>query len=139
MMPVDFVCKANNFEDFKKYAQPVIERYLPMKDVNPDGPQVLWCLEFRKRNNDKIMRNTYLNYITEMTDSGRLSLSNDYADIEVIVEVFRDILVCSAIPGFKKHFKKYNLQMLAGQDGAVSDQEQEVKKTVNVADLIKMR
>ncbi len=35
LIPVDFLCKANNFEDFKQMIAPVLPRYFPMAE-NPD-------------------------------------------------------------------------------------------------------
>ena len=50
----------------------------------------------------------------EQIEPSKTSISYDFADVEIIVEVFRDMLLMSAIPGYKRDFKKYNLQMLAG-------------------------
>ena len=50
----------------------------------------------------------------EQIEPTKTSISYDFADVEIIVEVFRDMLLMSAIPGYKRDFKKYNLQMLAG-------------------------
>ena len=33
LMPVDFLCKANNFEDFKTMALPALKRYFPLKEA----------------------------------------------------------------------------------------------------------
>ena len=78
----------------------------------------------------------------EQIEPTKTSISYDFADVEIIVEVFRDMLLMSAIPGYKRDFKKYNLQMLAGVtgagDGDANDGEQR-RKTVNVAELIKKR
>jgi len=44
-----------------------------------------------------------------MVEPSKTSISHDYADVEVIIEVFRDMLLMAAIPGYKRDFKKYNL------------------------------
>lgn len=46
-------------------------------------------------------------------DSGEgHSVSFDFADVEILVEVFRDILVFGCMPGYKALYKKYNMQAL---------------------------
>jgi hypothetical protein len=42
------------------------------------------------------------------------TVSFDEADVEVLVEVFRDILVFGCMPGYKAQFKRYNMQALQG-------------------------
>lgn len=43
-------------------------------------------------------------------DSGHVhKVSFDYADVEVLVEVFRDVLVFGCLPGYKQLYKKYNM------------------------------
>ena len=113
-MPVDFLCKANNFDDFKLMALPAIKKYFPMKGSEEGVTHVQWCLEFKKRNNDKVQKKAYVDWIIDQVEPTRTSISYDYADVEVIVEVFRDMLVVAVLPGYKRDFKKYNLQMLAG-------------------------
>ena len=74
-----------------------------------------------------------------MVDPEKTSISYDYADVDIIVEVFRDMLVLAIVPGYKRDFKKYNLQMLAGIVTAGNDDDMIERPTVNVADLIKKR
>ena len=74
----------------------------------------------------------------EQLDPAKTSVSYDFADVEVILEVFRDMLVMAVLPGYKRDFKKYNLQRLAGQEED-KDEDGAEAKTVNVADLIKKR
>ena len=72
----------------------------------------------------------------EQIDPGSTSISYDYADVEIVVEIFRDILVMAVLPGYQREFKKYNLQILAGRE---EDGEGTRPPPVKVADLIKMR
>ena len=139
LIPVDFLCKANNFDDFKQFARPILERYFPMRDAakSDDTRHVSWCLEFKRRNNEKFQRGVYVDYIMEQVDPAHTSVSYDYADVEIVVEIFRDILIMAVLPGYKNDFKRYNLQMLAGKED--SQDEQAKPATVRVADLIKMR
>mmetsp|Transcript_14864 Transcript_14864/g.20111 ORF Transcript_14864/g.20111 Transcript_14864/m.20111 type:complete len:162 (+) Transcript_14864:482-967(+) len=91
--PVDFLCKANNFDDFKQMALPALKRYFPMADKADSDEAVehlQWCLEFKKRNNAKVSRKAYVDFIMENIDQTKTSISYDYADVEVLVEVFRD-------------------------------------------------
>ena len=122
---------------------PVMKRYFPLKDGAKDLDSIThvqWCLEFRKRNNDKIEKRAYIDWIMEKIEPSKTSICHDYADVEIIIEVFRDMLVMAVLPGYKRDFKKYNLQMLAGITGAGDDDENgEGRPTVNVAELIKRR
>lgn len=50
------------------------------------------------------------------------------------------MLVCAVLPGYKRDYKRYNLQMLAGgEDGEKGDDGTESRAPVKVADLIKAR
>ena len=73
----------------------------------------------------------------EMLDQKRTSSVYDDADVDLVVEVFRDMLVVAILPGYKRDFKKYNLQMLAGAEGA--DEEKERPAPVKLSDLIAMK
>ena len=57
-----------------------------------------------------------MDFITDLIDPASTSINYDFADVEVIVEIFRDILVVAVLPGYKTEFKKYNLQTLAGRE-----------------------
>jgi hypothetical protein len=66
----------------------------------------------------------------------RTSMTYDEADVEVLVEVFRDMLVVAVLPGYKRDFKKYNLQMLAGADDKSNIDEEDRPAPVKLSDLI---
>ena len=139
LMPVDFLCKANKFDDFKEFIQPVLGKYFPLKtegEIDDNIKHVQWCVEFKRRNNDKLNKAHYVDYIVSQIDARKTSISYDFADVEVIIQNFREMLIVSVLPGFKRDFKKYNLQMLAGIGG---DDEMDDRPTVNVMDLIKAR
>jgi hypothetical protein len=111
-MPVDILCKAN-LEDFKKFATPAIERVFN-EASGADAKSILWCMEFKRRNNDKVLRKDYFDLLQSIVHGfGHHPISYDNADQEVVVEVFRDMLVFALLPRYK-HYKKYNLQMLSG-------------------------
>ena len=122
-------------------ALPVIKRYFPLAgsgDVEGIN-HVQWCLEFKKRNNDKITKQPYVNWVMETVDATKTSISYDFADVEVIIEVFRDMLIMAVVPGYKRDFKKYNLQTLAGIKDANGNDSDAERPTVNVAELIKRK
>jgi len=37
LIPVDFLCKANNFEDFKKFAPSALKKHFPMRGAADPG------------------------------------------------------------------------------------------------------
>lgn len=107
--PVDVLCKARKFEDFSSMAGPALKEMFPESESDK---KLAWCLEFKKRNNDKVNKNDYQQYLYEqLTVKGHV-VSYDHADVECLVEVFRDMLVFAALPKYKL-MKKYNLQTLA--------------------------
>ena len=53
-IPVDILCKAGKIEDFIKFATPVLSRTFPDESVSDET--VTWCLEFKRRNNEKVSR-----------------------------------------------------------------------------------
>lgn len=64
-------------------------------------------------------------------------MSYDFADIDILVEVFRDVLVFGLMPGYKQEHKKYNMQALQGQ--TVYCQDREERPVLKLADIIKIR
>ena len=57
------------------------------------------------------MRAEYYEAIKEAINSTKMAhfVSFDDADVEVLVEVFRDVLVFACLPGYKSKHKKYNM------------------------------
>jgi len=37
LIPVDFLCKANNFEDFKQFAPAILKKHFPMRGAAEPG------------------------------------------------------------------------------------------------------
>lgn len=116
LIPVDFLCKANNFEDFKLMVEPVLPKYFPMAG-KPDSEllqeglphHIQWSMEFKRRNNDKVDRKAFLDFLGGKLDPARTSMNYDETDIDIVVEVFRDMLLVAILPGYKRDYKKYNL------------------------------
>ena len=68
-------------------------------------------MEFRSRNNQKCVKQDFYDVVRQcVEDSGHEhKVSFDYADVEVLVVVFRDVLVFGCLPGYKQLYKKYNM------------------------------
>jgi hypothetical protein len=94
------------FEDFKKFAEPVIYKDFLHPDIVEK--RTAWCLEFKARGNTKCQRTEYYEYIKDLiVDKHPINI--DYASKEIVIEVFRDILVFAILPRYKE-LKKYNLE-----------------------------
>ena len=68
-----------------------------------------WSMEFKNKNNNNIKKKEIIDFIFNFVD-GRLNpvdLRN--ADLYVIVEVYRDLLMLAVVPRYKE-LKKFNLQ-----------------------------
>jgi len=76
--------------------------------------QLKWCLDFKSRNNQKAVRTDFYEAIKEAINFTNLNhfVSFDDADVEVVIEVFRDVLVFACLPGYKAKHKRYNMQAL---------------------------
>lgn len=73
-----------------------------------------------------------------MIDSGHPhTVAYEEADVEVLVEIFRDVMVFGCLPGYKSTFKKYNMQAIQGQTVYCEDLVE--RPVVRLADLIKQR
>jgi len=77
-----------------------------------------WCLEFKKRNNNSVKKEEFLQVLHEKI-GGRVEFKG--SDMEVVIEVFRNLLVCAVVKGYKE-MKKFNLQQLIVKD---EDKKQE--------------
>ncbi len=68
-------------------------------------------MEFKSRNNQKAVRAEYYEAIKEAVNYTNLAhyVTFDDADVEVVIEVFRDVLVFACLPGYKAIYKKYNM------------------------------
>jgi hypothetical protein len=70
-----------------------------------------WCFEFKSRNNQKIVRQEFYEVVRDCIAETKHehTVSFDDADMEVLVEVFRDVLIFGCLPGYKSKYKKYNM------------------------------
>lgn len=68
----------------------------------------MWCMDFKSRCNDKAIRKDYFEALESKIDRLKHPISYDDADYEILIEVFRDMLVFAILPNYKK-LKKYNL------------------------------
>lgn len=73
-----------------------------------------WCFEFKARNNAKCVKHDYYQVVKSvLADTPHEhTISIDYADVEVVVEVFRDVQLFTVLKGYKRDHKKYNMQAI---------------------------
>jgi tRNA(Ser,Leu) C12 N-acetylase TAN1 len=65
-------------------------------------------MEFKKRNNDSIKKQEFLDFLFKTIDGNRNPVDLKHADIYVIVEIFKNLLVFAVVPRYRE-LKKYNL------------------------------
>ena len=58
-------------------------------------------MEFKRRNNDKAIRKDYFDVLQGQIDVLKHPISYDEADQEILVEVFRDMLIFAVLPKYK--------------------------------------
>lgn len=109
-----------------------------------EGKYLTWCMEFKNRNNNNIKKQEILDFIFNTVDGRVNPVDLKNADIYVIVEVYRDLLMIGVVPHYKE-LKKFNLQQLikgdAAEDGSDRSEggERPPTKVVKLADLIGKR
>ena len=156
-IPIDVLCKAK-MDDFKVFLKPILQKYFTVAKEKVEGEAVTgeeekkpideskyltWCMEFRNKNNNNLKKKEVLDFIFNTID-GRLNpvdLKN--ADLYVVVEVYRDLLMMGVVPRYKE-LKKFNLQSLikneaAEEEGNSSDEEKQPKKVIKLSELISKR
>lgn len=74
-MPVEFLCKAN-IDDFKKFIEPVVQKVF----IESGRERVMWCMEFKRRNNDKAVKKEYFDVLDGLIDRLKHPISYDEAD-----------------------------------------------------------
>jgi hypothetical protein len=90
-------------------------------------------MEFKRRNNDKVVRKEYFEILQKQIDTLLHPISYDDADYEIVIEVFRDMLIFAVLPGYKR-LKKYNLQQLSGIE---QEEEVVITKVLTIAEILK--
>ena len=133
LIPVDILCKAK-IEDFVKYAKPMVNLYFPQKE---DADRIPWCLEFKRRNNDKVIKKEYLDFLCKEINTDQNPVQYDDAKLEIVIEVFRNMLIFAILPGYKSKYRKYNIQQLTSGKAGDDDQQIRERQVIKVADLIK--
>eukprot|EP00347_Sterkiella_histriomuscorum_P020613 403337141 len=149
-IPVDLLCKAGKFDEFKLLAEPVIKKYFPHLKENEELTEAnyrTWCLEFKKKNNESIDKAQYLDFLFKSIDGKKNPVDLRHADYSVIIEIYRDVLAFAVVPQYKE-FKKCNLQQLVkgegeGQDVDSDDDDQKKtggapvqRKVVKISELL---
>ena len=145
-------------DDFKVFLKPILQKYFTVAKEKVEGEALTgeeekkpidaskyltWCMEFRNKNNNNLKKKEVLDFIFNTID-GRLNpvdLKN--ADLYVVVEVYRDLLMMGVVPRYKE-LKKFNLQSLikneaAEEEGNSSDEDKQPKKVIKLSELISKR
>ena len=65
LIPVDILLKANKIEDFIEYTKPAIAKNFP---VGLDAERITWSMEFKKRSNDKVKKQEFLEVLIKAID-----------------------------------------------------------------------
>ncbi|CDW72076.1 UNKNOWN [Stylonychia lemnae] len=140
-IPVDLMCKAGKFDEFKVMAEPIIRKYFtPLgenQEVNESNYKT-WCLEFKKSNNESIQKAQYLDFFFNLIDGRKNPVDLRHADINIIIEIFKDILILAVIPKYKE-LKKCNLQQLVRGEQAQDSDGEPKRKVVKISDLLGKR
>lgn len=68
-------------------------------------------MEFKKKYNNSVERQKFLDFLFQSLDGHKNPVDLKNADLYVIIEVFRDLLVFTIVPDYKD-LKKFNLQQL---------------------------
>jgi len=88
-------------------------------------------MEFKNKNNNNVKKQEVLDFIFKTVDGRTNPVDLKNADLNVIVEVYRDILMMGVVPRYKE-LKKFNLQQLTKGE----DSDDEPAKVVKVSDLL---
>ena len=136
------LCKAKH-DDLKAFMLPMLRKYFTLSGPEtadeeqkvPDQSKYLtWCMEFKNKNNNNVKKQEVLDFIFKTVDGRTNPVDLKNADLNVIVEVYRDILMMGVVPRYKE-LKKFNLQQLTKGE----DSEDEPLKVVKVSDLLGKR
>ena len=98
-------------------------------------------MEFKNLNNANLKRKDVLDFIFKTVDGTQNPVDLKTADLSVIIEVYRDLLLIGVVPKYKE-YKKYNLQQLIKEDAENDDDEgsdneaNPTRKVIRLKDLI---
>ena len=121
---------SGNLDEFEKQVSPVIEELLAKFKKDQHSPGVSYCVEFKNKNNAKVVRKEYYDKIRDMVTDKGYNFYVEYRDAEInfLLEVYRDLMVFAVTHGYKDEWCKYNLQQIALASGAVAQLNQEGEK-----------
>lgn len=92
-------------EDGETPKTPIIEE--SKREIDPLSYKT-WCMEFKNKNNNNIKKREVLDFIFNAVDGRSNPVDLKNADLYVLVEVYRDLLMVGVLPNYKQ-LKKYNL------------------------------
>ena len=138
-LPISVGCKASgNMDEFKRLVSPLIKSFISARrqeTMNKNAKEGLelemsyftWCMEFKQRGNAKIKQHEYLTIMkqlfraeADLPDKSNIqvdfSIDLKDADFDVVIEVFRDLMLFSIVKQYKQR-KKYNCKMIQEKMG----------------------
>ena len=136
LIPVDILCKANKIEDFIEFSKPAILAQFPTGD---DAERITWSVEFKRRNNDKVQKKDFVDVLTKEIDTVQHPVQYEDAKVEILIEIFRDMLIFAILPGYKSQFRKYNIQQLCSGKDEEEDEQATGGKVIKLSDLLKKK
>lgn len=98
-------------------------------------------MEFKNNNNKLVKKNEVLDFIFKCVDGRMNPVDLKSADVFVVLEVYRDLMMIGVVPKYKE-LKKFNLQALVKGD---TDQDEDgshegpKRKVIKLSDLIGKR
>ena len=121
-IPAVIMKASGNLDEFEKQVAPVIEELLAKFKRDQHSPGVSYCVEFKNKNNAKVVRKDYYEKIRDMVTNKGYNFYVEYRDAEIdfLLEVYRDLMVFAVTRGYKNEWCKYNLQQIALASGAVA-------------------
>lgn len=135
-VPIDLLCKAGNLENFKTLAGPIIKKYFQEKPI--EGKEIAneeskvepmtWSLEFKSKNNKSMKKQEFLDYLFSEIDSKTHPVDLKDSEYNVIIEIFKDLLMFTVVSKYKE-LKKFNLSQL------VMNEVEEERRCVKISEL----
>ena len=73
-------------------------------------------MEFKNKNNNNIKKKDVLDFLFKTIDGSRNPVDLKSADLTVVVEVYRDLMMMGVCPGYRE-YKKYNMAQVVKDEG----------------------
>ncbi|CAG9821610.1 unnamed protein product [Phaedon cochleariae] len=114
LVPIEITCKAY-LNDIKTAMVPIAERYF--KDAKKT-----FSVIFNHRNNNSFNRDEVIKLVADLIfeTNGESKVDLKGAELSIIIEVIKGIVLIGVVPDFIK-YKKYNLLSICGNDQELSN------------------